>query len=107
MRLIVDGSDRHPEKLEMAAYFCCLEALQNVAKHAAGATAVQISLHRDGELRFEVRDDGPGFTAESERGGSGLVNMHDRIEAVGGRLEVRSRPGTGTVVVGRIPPPAS
>jgi signal transduction histidine kinase len=105
-RLTVDGSDRYPEKLETAAYFCCLEALQNVAKHAARATTVRISLHRDGELRFEVRDDGPGFTAEPERRGRGLVNMHDRIEAVGGRLEVRSTPGTGTVVVGRIPAPA-
>jgi signal transduction histidine kinase len=99
----VNGSDRYLEEVETAAYFCCLEALQNVAKHAPDAETVSVSLQRNGDLRFEVRDDGPGFTMNGSNPGSGLVNMRDRIEAVGGELAIRSRPGAGTEIVGRIP----
>ena len=99
----VKGSDRYLEEVESAAYFCCLEALQNVAKHAPDAETVSVSLHRNGDLRFEVRDDGPGFAMNGAKPGSGLVNMHDRIDAVGGELAIRSRPGVGTEVVGTIP----
>jgi signal transduction histidine kinase len=80
-----------------------VEALQNVAKHAPDATSVQIALDRNGELRFEVRDDGPGFVSQEGRPGRGLVNMRDRLAAVGGELEVSSGPGEGTTVVGRVP----
>jgi signal transduction histidine kinase len=98
----VDGSDRYSSEVETAAYFCCIEALQNVAKHAPEASAVVISLSRNGDLRFEVEDDGPGFLVEGASG-DGLVNMRDRIAAVGGELDVRSTPGVGTLVVGTIP----
>jgi signal transduction histidine kinase len=98
----VEGSDRYSSEVETAAYFCCIEALQNVTKHAPEANAVVISLSRNGDLRFEVQDDGPGFDLEGATG-DGLVNMRDRIAAVGGELEVRSKPGTGTLVVGTIP----
>jgi signal transduction histidine kinase len=98
----VEGSDRYSSEVETAAYFCCIEALQNVAKHAPEASAVVISLSRNGDLRFEVQDDGPGFLVEGTSG-DGLVNMRDRISAVGGDLEIRSTPGTGTLVVGTIP----
>jgi signal transduction histidine kinase len=98
----VDGADRYPSEIETAAYFCCVEALQNVAKHAPAANTVVIALSRNGDLRFEVRDDGPGFSVD-EAAGSGLVNMRDRIAAVGGQLEIRSSPGAGTAVVGSIP----
>jgi signal transduction histidine kinase len=98
----VDGSDRYSSEVETAAYFCCIEALQNVAKHAPEASAVVISLSRNGDLRFEVQDDGPGFLVAGASG-DGLVNMRDRIAAVGGDLEIRSTPGTGTLVVGTIP----
>jgi signal transduction histidine kinase len=101
-RVAVEGSDRYADEVETAAYFCCIEALQNVAKHAPDASAVTISLSRNGDLRFEVRDDGPGFVAESATG-TGLVNMRDRIAAVGGELAIRSGPGAGTAVVGTIP----
>jgi signal transduction histidine kinase len=99
----VDGSDRYSQEVETAAYFCCVEALQNVAKHAPDAASASISLSRNGDLRFEVRDDGPGFVVGEGATGAGLVNMRDRIAAVGGKLEVRSIPGTGTRVMGRIP----
>jgi signal transduction histidine kinase len=103
----VDGSDRYPQEIETAAYFCCIEALQNVAKHAPDATSASISLSRNGDLRFEVRDDGPGFVVDAGAAGDGLMNMRDRLAAVGGELDIRSAPGTGTVVVGTIPVRAS
>jgi signal transduction histidine kinase len=99
----VDGADRYSQEIETAAYFCCIEALQNVAKHAPDATSVSIALSRNGDLRFEVRDDGPGFPVADAITGHGLVNMRDRMAAVGGELEIRSARGAGTAVVGTIP----
>jgi len=98
-----DGIGRYPQEIESALYFCCLEALQNVAKYA-NATRVDVRLSDSAdELAFEVSDDGEGFDASSAKRGSGLQGMADRLEAVGGRLEVRSSPGTGTTVIGRVP----
>ena len=97
----VNGSDRYSQDVEAAVYFCCLEALQNVAKHAPDANAVAISLERNGDLRFAVRDDGPGF--DDATTGSGLVNMRDRVAAVGGTLEIRTALGAGTEIVGSVP----
>jgi signal transduction histidine kinase len=76
--------------------------MQNVTKYA-NASRVSIRLsQRHGVLSFEVEDDGVGFDPETARG-SGLTNMRDRLEAVGGQLDVRSVSGAGTTVVGRIP----
>ena len=75
----------------------------NAAKHAPDATGVAITLSRNGDLRFEVRDDGEGFEAGEIAPGDGLLNMRDRMGAVGGRLEVRSAVGSGTTVIGTIP----
>jgi signal transduction histidine kinase len=97
------ASGRYPAEVESAAYFCCLEALQNAAKHAAGATAVVVELSSDGVLCLEVRDDGPGFDVEQATGGMGMTSMRDRLDAVGGSLIVVSSPGRGTRVIGRIP----
>jgi signal transduction histidine kinase len=97
----VSGDDRYSQDVEAAVYFCCLEALQNVAKHAPQAHEVVISLHRNGDLRFAVRDDGPGFDAAVA--GSGLVNMRDRVAAVGGTLAIETAPGAGTKIVGNVP----
>ncbi len=105
-RVEIAGSDRCPKEVETATYFCCIEALQNVAKHAPDAGSVSILLNRNGGLRFEVRDDGPGFEVGDAAAGNGLMNMRDRIAAVGGELEIRSTPGAGTVVAGTIPVPA-
>ena len=99
--MAVNGDDRYSQDVEAAVYFCCLEALQNVAKHAPEAHAVAISLERNGDLRFSVNDDGPGFDAETA--GNGLVNMRDRVSAVGGTLEINSSPGAGTEIAGHVP----
>ncbi len=98
------GVGRHRQATEAAVYFSCLEALQNVAKHAgAGARAsVRLREHAD-ELRFEVVDTGTGFDPRTTGRGDGLTNMRDRIEAVGGTLMVDSWPQNGTVVRGRVP----
>ncbi|HXF72102.1 MAG TPA: ATP-binding protein, partial [Actinomycetota bacterium] len=56
-----------------------------------------------GELGFEVSDDGVGFDPAAAPGGTGLQGMADRVEAVGGTLEVRAAPGAGTTVIGRMP----
>ncbi len=98
-----DGIGRLPQETESAVYFCCLEALQNVAKHAEGATGARIALEENGELRFEVADDGPGFAGEGAAEGSGITGMRDRLAAVGGVLSVDSAPGAGTRIRGRVP----
>jgi signal transduction histidine kinase len=94
---------RYGGEIESAVYFCCLEALQNAAKHAAGASSVSITLWQDEELRFEVRDDGAGLPDRAYQRGAGLTNMRDRIGAVGGRLTIESVPGEGTCVAGTAP----
>ena len=99
-----DDVGRHPSEIESAVYFCCLEAVQNAAKHAGPGAHVSIRLTRTGgELRFEVRDDGRGFDPAGIYDGMGLHNMRDRIAARGGRLEIRSAPGRGTAVSGALP----
>jgi len=98
-----DRSERYEEEVEAAAYFCCLEALQNVTKYA-GASRADVRLHAvDGRLTFIVSDDGGGFDPSSVPRGTGLQGMADRLEALGGGLEIRSRPGDGTTVTGWIP----
>jgi signal transduction histidine kinase len=101
----MDGAAaRYPSDVESAVYFCCLEAMQNASKHADGAKHVFVALQRDGDLSFEVRDDGAGYDpAAGRNGGGGMTNMHDRIAAVGGELTVTSEPGLGTRVTGRVP----
>ncbi len=91
--------------IEISVYFCCLEAMQNAAKHAPGASVVVSLDIVDGELTFAVADDGPGFdvaTATSS-GSSGLLGIADRIGAIGGAVSVRSQPGAGTTVNGSVP----
>jgi signal transduction histidine kinase len=101
-RLSAAAIGRYPAEIESAVYFCCLEAVQNVTKHAADATLVEISLSDGDALRFEVRDDGVGFNGHVAEG-AGVTNMRDRLAAVGGELVIRSAPGEGTVVTGTVP----
>jgi len=96
------GLGRYPAEIETAIYFCCLEALQNAARHAP-ASAVRVSLAEDrGQVMFTVTDDGPGFDPAAVAAGSGLRNMSDRLAALGGSCQVDSCPGGGTTVAGRI-----
>jgi signal transduction histidine kinase len=96
------GIGRYSPEIEGTVYFACAEALQNVAKHAPGASAVWITVADNGTLHFEVRDDGAGFDADEARWGTGLSNIHDRLSAVGGTLEVKSARGDGTRIRGTI-----
>jgi len=98
-----DGIGRYQQELETAVYFCTLEALQNAAKYAQ-ANEVAVSLLEDqGELVLSIRDDGRGFDRAETPFGAGLQNMADRLAALGGTLSVRSRPGAGTTIEGRVP----
>src|SRR5438093_4795930 len=97
------GIGRYDPELEAAVYFCCLEALQNAAKHAR-ASQVRIDLQQlDGHLHFAVIDNGVGFDPARTTATSGLQNMKDRVASVGGSLMVQSRPGQGTSVSGDLP----
>jgi len=99
--------DRFPQEIEAAVYFCALEAMNNVAKYA-NASAAAISLARaDGALRFTVSDDGAGFDPSVTSYGTGLQGMADRLDAIGGWLDVTSSPGAGTTVTGRVPVPSA
>jgi signal transduction histidine kinase len=92
-------SRRYPEQVEAAAYFCCLEAMQNAAKHAGGAANVTVHVTGDDHrLCIEVVDDGAGFDRAVTPEGAGFMNMRDRLGAVGAELHVESQPGAGTRV---------
>jgi signal transduction histidine kinase len=103
VHLQVTGVTRHPQEVEAAVYYTIAEALQNAAKHASAATSVGLTLRQAGVLELEVRDDGPGFVPGEQNGTSGLRNMRDRLEAVGGRLTLDTAPGRGTRILGRVP----
>jgi signal transduction histidine kinase len=90
-----------PEPLEIAAYYVVAEALTNAVEHA-GATGVTVSVSREeDDVVVTIRDDGQGG-ADLARG-SGIVGLRDRTEALGGRVEVESQPGEGTVVRAVLP----
>ncbi len=79
------------------------EALTNARRHS-GASNVGLRLRAEGEaLVAEVTDDGRGFDPVAVEGGVGLVGMRERVEAVGGEIEVSSRPGAGTKLAVRVP----
>jgi signal transduction histidine kinase len=95
---------RYPSEVEAAAYFCCLEALQNAMKHAGPAARVMVRVWEEaGALRFAVTDDGAGLDPTAKATGTGFVNMRDRLGAIGGSLRVESSPGVGTSVLGVLP----
>ncbi|MDQ3980139.1 MAG: histidine kinase [Actinomycetota bacterium] len=94
---------RYPSEVEAAVYFCCLEALQNVAKHAPDAYVIVRVREEEHGLLFEVIDDGPGFDVEAKGHGHGFVNMSDRVGAIGGRVRWESVVGEGSRVWGTVP----
>jgi signal transduction histidine kinase len=94
-------ADALPADAELAAYFIVCESLTNARKYA-GAGAVRVRVQAEaGELLVEIVDDGAG--GADPEGGTGLRGLADRADALGGRLEVESRPGTGTRVSARLP----
>ena len=94
---------RFPAEVEAAIYFSCLEALQNAAKHAQGATVDLRLWTESGGLLFSVTDDGPGYDAAVARRGHGYVNMTDRLGAIGGTVRWDSTLGHGSTVSGSVP----
>jgi signal transduction histidine kinase len=97
---VISGCD--PE-VAATVYFCCLEALQNAARHAGSGAKATVSVHgKEASVVFEVADDGDGFVQGQQTEG-GLRRIGDRVTALGGRLEIESEPGHGTRVRGRLP----
>jgi signal transduction histidine kinase len=100
----VELTARYPEEVETAAYFCCLEAMQNAGKYAGEDATVTVRVYSDDDaLHFELSDDGAGFDLETTPLGHGFMNMRDRLGALNGRLTVESTPGVGTAVRASIP----
>jgi signal transduction histidine kinase len=101
VKLCYDGEARLPRPVEATGYFLAAEGLANVVRHA-GATRAELRVqHDDGALVVSLRDDGAG--GADPEGGSGLCGIADRLAALGGRLEVDSPPGGGTLLRGVIP----
>jgi signal transduction histidine kinase len=96
------GAARFAADIEAAVCFTCLEALQNAVRHAPGAPVRLVLARTGGALRFAVADAGPGIAPEAAAG-FGRQGMEDRMAAVGGSVEIWSRPGEGTVVSGWVP----
>jgi len=94
---------RFDPSTEACVYFCCLQAIQNVIRHASGARCwVRLGV-ADGALAFAVRDDGPGFDVATTPRGMGIDIMQDRVDALEGTLTVTSAPGSGTTISGTVP----
>ena len=102
-----EGLGRYPQDVEAAVYFCCLEALQNVQKYAGAGHVVVRLRDAGGRLSFEVEDDGVGFDPVMTRRGSGLTNMSDRLDSLGGSLRLEAAAGRGSLVAGRLPVPVA
>jgi signal transduction histidine kinase len=103
VELDIRGDKRLPEQVEVAVYYVVSEALTNTAKHAE-ASLVRVDLDmQDSVLRLAVQDDGAGGADPDN--GSGLLGLRDRVEAIGGDLELTSPPGEGTSLRVTIPVP--
>jgi signal transduction histidine kinase len=101
LRVDVDVAQRLPDSAEVGAYYLVAEALTNAAKHAE-ASEVRVRVEADAaSLRVTIRDDGVG--GADSRKGSGLIGLTDRVEALGGRLQISSIAGHGTSLMATIP----
>jgi hypothetical protein len=99
-------SDGSPQPSKAALYFCCMEAVQNAVKHSRATTVTVHLAAQNGQWRLAVTDDGTGFDparAEANGTGAGLANMRDRLDAVGGTVTLRSRPGSGATMTRTVP----
>ncbi|MGZ5349398.1 MAG: ATP-binding protein [Actinomycetota bacterium] len=94
---------RFDADVEACLYFCCLQAIQNVMRHAGNTGCiVELGVDRE-EIRFSLSDRGPGFDPRATPRGMGLDIMQDRIDALEGTLVVTSAPGAGTTIAGTVP----
>ena len=94
---------RFDADVEACLYFCCLQAIQNVMRHA-GNTGCVVELDADDAvIRFQLSDRGPGFDTVATPRGMGMDIMQDRIDALEGTLVVTSVPGAGTTIAGTVP----
>jgi len=100
-RVDPDGIGRYEPAVEATVYFCCMEALQNAAKHGGANASVRL-WEEGGTVWFEVSDDGPGIDP-NRTPGAGLTNIRDRVGAIGGSVEIGAANGSGTAVRGSIP----
>jgi signal transduction histidine kinase len=98
-----DGDGRLVPEIEGTIYRLVQEALTNIAKHASTGRARTRIVERDGKVFVEIVDEGAGFDPAEVRRGFGLVGMRERVELVGGTLEIHSRPGAGTRVMATLP----
>ena len=105
VHLDLDGLGRYPTSTEAALYYCCSEALQNAAKHGGPDTAVTVTAHADEQtLNLAISDTGRGFDPATI--GIGLMNMTDRLSAIGGTLAIDTAPGRGTRITAVVDAPA-
>ena len=100
----VEGVGRSTDAIEAAIYFCAREAIQNAAKHAGLGAEVTVTVaHSDHAIRLTVSDSGTGIPPDGGHHGTGIIGMRDRIEAVGGQLQIISAQGQGLSVHATIP----
>jgi signal transduction histidine kinase len=103
VQVIDEPLPRLPVASEAALYFCCLEALQNVAKHSGAQRATVRLSSPDRGIAVTIDDDGIGFDPSTAGSGTGLANMRDRIDAIHGELAVTAAPGAGCHIELRVP----
>jgi signal transduction histidine kinase len=98
-----EGIGRYSQDTEAAVYFCTLEALQNIQKYADASLATVRLREEQDQLCLEIVDDGRGFDVGATMRGNGLTNMEDRLDALGGTLDIASMPGRGTTLSAKLP----
>ncbi|MFC5827501.1 sensor histidine kinase [Nonomuraea insulae] len=97
------GIGRYPPEIEINVYFCLLEALRNAIRHAGEKATVTITLQDRNGLSFDFRDTGIGCHPDLIHTGSGMINMNDRLGAIGGTLTIDTSPGGGLHLHGHLP----
>jgi two-component system, NarL family, sensor kinase len=103
VRLQAEVVGRFDRAVEGAVYFTCLEAIHNALRHGR-ASVIDLHLDADADrLRFAVTDDGVGFDPSRPNGGTGLINIRDRLYALDGSVEVVTKAGGGTTLRGELP----
>jgi signal transduction histidine kinase len=102
VELDVGSVARLPEPIEVAAYYVVSEALTNTTRHASASVVRVVGEERDGSFHLSIRDDGVG--GADPAGGSGLVGLRDRVEALGGSIVISSPRDEGTLILVELPP---